>query len=254
MLSEGVKVSTELEVSPPRETAITPMEMLSRAFMVAIEHGAALEVVDRILAQQREMMVYQDKIEFNDAMQRAQSAMTPIRADMNNPQTKSKYASYAKLDRALRPIYSKEGFALSFNTADCPLPDHERVLCEVTHGGYSKMYQKDMPNDGKGAKGGDVMTKTHASGAATSYGMRYLLKMIFNVAVGEDDTDGNTPSGPGLVEMEYLEYRDAIENADTLASLQRVYIEAYKKAQAMGDKHAMASFLEIKDKRKAELS
>jgi hypothetical protein len=24
-----------------------------------------------------------------------------------------------------------------------------------------------------------------------SYGMRYLLKMIFNVAVGEDDNDGN---------------------------------------------------------------
>ena len=35
------------------------------------------------------------------------------------------------------------------------------------------------------------MTKTHATGAATQYGMRYLLKMIFNVAVGENDKDGN---------------------------------------------------------------
>jgi hypothetical protein len=50
-----------------------------------------------------------------------------------------------------------------------------------------------MPADGKGAKGGDVMTKTHATGAAMSYGMRYLLKMIFNVAIGEDDKDGNAP-------------------------------------------------------------
>lgn len=48
-----------------------------------------------------------------------------------------------------------------------------------------------MPADGKGAKGGDVMTRTHATGAAATYGMRYLLKMIFNVAIGEDDNDGN---------------------------------------------------------------
>jgi hypothetical protein len=56
-----------------------------------------------------------------------------------------------------------------------------------------RRYQADMPADGKGAKGGDVMTKTHATGSGMSYGMRYLLKMIFNVAVGEDDTDGNEP-------------------------------------------------------------
>jgi hypothetical protein len=53
-----------------------------------------------------------------------------------------------------------------------------------------------MPADGKGAKGGDVMTRTHATGSALSYGMRYLLKMIFNVAVGEDDDDGNDADEP----------------------------------------------------------
>jgi hypothetical protein len=42
-----------------------------------------------------------------------------------------------------------------------------------------------------GSKGNDVMTKTHAVGAAVTYGRRYLLTMIFNIAIG-DDTDGNT--------------------------------------------------------------
>jgi len=98
----------------------------------------------------------------------------------------------------LRPIYTKHGFGLSFNTAESPIADHIRIVCEVTHiGGGSKVYHIDMPNDGKGAKGGDVMTKTHATGAAITYGCRYLLKMIFNVAVGEDDTDGNMP-GDGV--------------------------------------------------------
>ena len=73
-----------------------------------------------------------------------------------------------------------------------PYPDHVRVVCYVGHvGGHSRAYHVDMPADGKGAKGGDVMTKTHAVGAGMSYGMRYLLKMIFNIAIGEDDDDGN---------------------------------------------------------------
>ena len=132
------------------------------------------------------------KGEFNRAMSAAQQEMRPIAADAVNPQTRSRYASYAALDRVLRPIYTAHGFGLSFNTGDASTPEHIRVICIVSHAaGHSEPYRVDMPSDGKGAKGGDVMTKTHAAGAAMSYGMRYLLKMIFNVAVGEDDTDGN---------------------------------------------------------------
>lgn len=134
---------------------------------------------------------------FNEAMHAAQAEMRPIEADANNPQTRSRYASYLKLDKALRPIYSKRGFSLSFNTEDSPLADHMRPVCYVSHtGGHTRKYQIDIPTDGKGAKGNDVMTKTHAVGAGASYGMRYLLKMIFNVLVGEDDRDGNEAEPP----------------------------------------------------------
>ncbi len=67
-----------------------------------------------------------------------------------------------------------------------------------------------MPADGKGAKGGDVMTKTHATGAAASYGARYLLKGIFNIAVGDDDRDGNAPpeTEKFITEEQVMELRD----------------------------------------------
>ena len=129
---------------------------------------------------------------FNAAMHAAQAEMRPIEADANNPQTRSRYATYTKLDKALRPIYSKHGFSQSFNSVDSPIAEHMRLLCYVSHvGGHTRTYQIDIPTDGKGAKGNDVMTKTHAVGAGASYGMRYLLKMIWNVLVGEDDVDGN---------------------------------------------------------------
>lgn len=136
------------------------------------------------------------KGEFNRAMSLAQAEMRPVAADASNPQTRSRYASYAAIDNKLRPIYTKHGFGMSFNTGETPLAEHIRILCTVSHSaGFSVDYHVDMPSDGKGAKGGDVMTKTHAAGAALAYGMRYLVKMIWNVAVGEDDRDGNQDEG-----------------------------------------------------------
>ena len=128
---------------------------------------------------------------FNAAMSAAQREMRPVAADAFNPSTRSKYASYEAIHSALRPIYTSHGFGLSFNTAAAEQSDHVVILCLVTHEmGHSREYRLDMPADGKGARGSDVMTKTHAVGSAVSYGMRYLLKMIFNVAIGEDDDDG----------------------------------------------------------------
>jgi hypothetical protein len=84
-----------------------------------------------------------------------------------------------------------------------------------------------MPADGKGARGNDVMTKTHAAGSAMSYGMRYLLKLIFNVAVGVDlDDDGNGASNP---EMEIdPSWFDAIKSAADEASLRKVKADMVK--------------------------
>ena len=112
-----------------------------------------------------------------------------------------------------------------------------------------------MPADGKGAKGGEVMTKTHAMGAATAYGMRYLLKMIWNVAVGEDDTDGNSGSQTGrkMAESAFLTHLDNIRNAGNMDELKRLFSNASKDALELADQGSMRSFIEARDQRKGEL-
>lgn len=179
----------DVAVIEPEPTSI--LTVIERA---ARSPDVDLDKMERLLAMHERTVMKQAETSFNQSMTDAQSAMGRISTDATNPQTRSKYATYGKLDRELRPIYTQHGFALSFDTDDSPLADHIRVVCHVSHrDGFSKRHHIDMPADGKGAKGGDVMTKTHATGAASSYGMRYLLKMIFNVAIGEDDTDGNPP-------------------------------------------------------------
>jgi len=217
----------------------------------AVSSGAGIDTIERLVALQERMQAKEAERQWDDAMNRCQNQMRIIGVNATNPQTRSKYATYDKLDRVLRPIYSAETFSLSFGTADCPLADHVRVTCRVSRSGHSRDYQIDMPADGKGAKGGDVMTKTHATGAAASYGMRYLLKMIFNVAVGEDDDDGNS-AGPKASEPELLERLDWIRNCDTLEELQGSYTQSFKWAKEIGDQDAMKSLVAAKDAKKRE--
>jgi hypothetical protein len=173
------------------EHAASLMNVIARA---ASDPNVDIDKMERLIAMQERIQAREAEIAFSNAMNAAQTEMRPIAANAANPQTRSRYATYDKLDRVLRPTYTEHGFSLSFDEGDSPKPDHVRVLCYVSHiAGHTRTYHRDMPADGKGAKGGDVMTKTHAAGAAGSYGARYLLKGIFNVAVGEEDEDGNKP-------------------------------------------------------------
>lgn len=190
--ARGRAIAPAVAAAEPAAVVTGASDMMTMFERLARDPNASVDKIERLMALWERGEANRAEAQFNAAMSEAQQAMRPVEADAYNPSTKSRYASYEALDSALRPIYTKHGFALSFNTADAPLPDYIRVLCAVTHtGGCAKSYAIDMPTDGKGARGGDVMTKTHAVGSGVSYGMRYLLKMIFNVAVGESDDDGN---------------------------------------------------------------
>ena len=185
------------QIPVPRSETAAVLHMIERA---ARDPAVDVGKMCQLMEMRRDALKEQAEEEFNQAMAAVQGQMRAIVADANNPQTRSRYASYYALDKAIRPIYSAEGLALSFDSEDSPKPEHVRFVCYVTRGKHTRKYKIDMPADGKGAKGGDVMTKTHATGSAATYGQRYLLRMIFNIAVGGDD-DGNAasntaPSGP----------------------------------------------------------
>lgn len=179
-----------------------------QAIITAIERASMnprinLDKMDRLMAMQERILGQFREAQFNAALAAAQAEMGRIPTNKFNAHTKSHYADYPAIDRLTRPIYTKHGFGLSFDEGETPKADHVRVLCLVTHiGGHSRMYHRDMPADGKGAKGGDVMTQTHAVGSAFTYGQRYVVKGIWNLAIGVDpreaDDDGNAAGGVGF--------------------------------------------------------
>jgi hypothetical protein len=224
----------------PASTAVAHREEGGSAVVAQPEIGSVMSIIGRMASdpamdidkfarllefQEREV-ARQAEQAFNAAMSAAQAEMEPVRKDAKSD--KGKYASYDALDQAIRPIYTKHGFGLSFDTGDAPKADDIRLLCYVTHeAGGSRTYRLDMPADGKGAKGGDVMTRTHATGSAATYGQRYLLKMVFNIAVSTDD-NGNAAGARAASGA----FQTAVATVNGLATL--ADLKAWKAQHAAG--------------------
>lgn len=131
---------------------------------------------------------------FNEALANAEAEMATISTNANNPQTKSRYATFARLDGEIRPIYTKHGFGIQFNTEPMGEPNMIRVVGMLSNGMVQRRFQVDMPIVTQGLRGQDMMTRTHATISAISYGKRQLEILMFNLAIGDDD-DGNRAGG-----------------------------------------------------------
>jgi hypothetical protein len=146
-----------------------------------------------LLRMQREIVEEQARRAFNVAMAEAQAEMMPIIRDATNPHTQSKYAKLETIDREMRPIYTRHGFAVRFGSAPSPNNGWIRIVCTVSHtGGYSETNYLDAPPDDKGARGGTSKTGVQAVGSAVTYLRRYLLAMVFNIVLADDDDGEGT--------------------------------------------------------------
>lgn len=237
---------TDMTVAQRGETLPAPREYApvsdTSALIQAISDAARDPAVDvgkmeRLFAMRKELAAEQAEIAFNAAMSGVQEKMRRVTTDKRNAQTGSDYATYGQLDRALRPLYTEGGFALSFTTEPSGA-SMVRVVCFVSHAaGHTRRYEIDMPADGKGAKGNDVMTRTHATGSAATYGMRYLLKMIFNVAIGKDD-DGNGANRTARPSAEEAKTARWLEAAGKIEDMPQYQQQLAKLKKEYGNKNA----------------
>jgi hypothetical protein len=229
-------------------TPMGPMEMIQASLQSAMNKGEGLEVYDRLLERMERQRDYDDREAFNAALQRIQSKLKSIPKRGWNPDTKSKFAKEEDIDKVLDSLLFEERMSLNFEPESHPQPEMMRVVGILSLGAYSKRYPLDMPADGKGAKGGGVMSRTHAMGSAITYGKRYLKTMMFNLHFKDTDDDGNAAAG--LTVNVYAPLMDAIENGHTIGDVTAAYIRALKAAKTDTEK---AAFEAAANKRKAEL-
>lgn len=219
-------------------------------------------IADRLEAEKKQAR----EQAFYAAISEAQKKMHKVVANKRNDHTRSRYASYDALDAALRPIYTEHGFGVTFDTEVSPKGvDHMRVYADVTHrDGHIRQYKIDMPIVTKGPQGKDVMTPIHASGSAFTYGKRYLLSGIFNIAIGNDPTDddgnaaggaANTPITAAQVEELKKLITDSGTKLDDFLAFGKVEsLEAIPVAQFASAKFMLEEKIRLKAAKKAATS
>lgn len=182
------------------ETAPAVMSESAAIFHI-IERAARdpnvdIDKMQRLMEMREREMARLAQVEFNKAMKAAQADMPQVVRDADNDQAKSRYARYETISEAIQPIITKHGFSLTFSEGTTAKENHIRVLCDVMHeGGHTKQYHADIPFDNVGMKGNANKTNTHAYGSTKSYGKRYLKCDIFDVALKNEDDDGNSAGG-----------------------------------------------------------
>lgn len=146
-----------------------------------------------LLRMQRDIVTEQERREFNRAMSAAQAEMLPVIRDATNAHIGSKYARLETIDREMRPVYTQHGFSVRYGSAPSPREGWLRIICTVSHvGGYSETNYLDAPPDASGQQGRSNKTPVQAVGSSVTYLRRYLLTMVFNIVLANDDDDGES--------------------------------------------------------------
>ena len=193
----AVAIQSEAPPPAPAETA-TLINIIDR---VSQMKDLDVQKLKELLDMQERITDRNALVAFNAAMKAAQSEMPQVLRDAKNTQTNSRYARYETISEKIQPVITKHGFSLSFGEDDSPKANHIRIVCDVAHeAGHTKRYHADIPVDNVGMKGSVNKTATHAYGSTKSYGKRYLKCDIFDVAVTDQDDDGNAAGTPGLTE------------------------------------------------------
>ncbi len=144
-----------------------------------------------LLDVQERMMAKQAEINFNADFARLQADLPRIKKDasiVHNGKLISKYATYEKIDEAIRPLLIKHGFGLRYNSE--PTADGKSVVITGTlshRDGHSITDKIPLGFDASGAK-----NNVQGVGSTIAYGKRYLAGMLLNLVFEGEDDDGKS--------------------------------------------------------------
>lgn len=183
-------------VPAPRDVASQLMRVIEANPTAGAENlKALLDGMERITKWQAEQ-------EFTAAFSRLKFPAIRKTAKGHN----AKYAPYEEIQRIIDPILSAEGFTLTFSSGEATaqgIPTHG-LLSHV--GGHSRPGVIYLPPDVTPTRSGSTtMNALQQVGSSTSYGMRYVAKLMLNLRFVGDDDDGAASSAVTQQQVDEIE-------------------------------------------------
>lgn len=146
-----------------------------------------VDALDKLLAMQERMIADSRRMQFVEAMARLAPQLPVIARNGELKHLDRKYAKGEDVDKAIRPLYSREGFTIQWNTAPGE-GGKVRMLAKLSHvGGHHEPFQMDLPPDVGGGK-----NAVQAIVSSRSYAKRVMTIDMFNLQIEGEDTDGES--------------------------------------------------------------
>lgn len=213
----------------------------------ALSQGIEPDKLGKLLDLQERWEATKAKQAYFQAMNRVQSLLPRVVRDRENAHTKSMYATLEAVNISVVPVFTENGFSISFNEVDCIVPDSLKLVATVRHAeGHEEQFSAVIPLDGVGIKGNANKTATQSKGSTIAYGRRYLMLMIGNITVVNEDNDGNSHE-PTLTEEQLVILRTKFHDHFNLGvgkypdveTLERKFVEWLAAAQKTPDVTAL---------------
>lgn len=186
--------SKELAAPLPANESAAMLQIISTA---AMNPEVDIDKMERMMVMHEKLLNRDAQMAYNSAMSKLQSELPTITENGQievNKVIRSKYAKFEDINEAIRPLLKKHGFSVSFKS------DFVEQMLDVTgiishKQGHSEQTTMRLPFDTSGSK-----NNVQAIGSSVSYGKRYCVCMLLNIATGGEDNDGNTmPETPLFV-------------------------------------------------------
>lgn len=224
-----MKTETIQDVEPIQAVAVLPesgqaVAVASQAdqFLTTIQAAASdastdMDKMERLYSMYKDIKATEASAAYNAAMALAQGEMGRVEKTHWNSQTKSFYAKVEDVISAIKPIWVRHGFSLSFYEGEGAPDGWVMAMCDVSHAaGDTRTFRSPMPIDDKGMQGKPNKTLIHGLRSAKTYAQRYLLGDIFSleIMVRGKDNDGNTDPVERITEDQALEIHAKLTDND----------------------------------------
>jgi hypothetical protein len=251
--------ATEIQPVAPETILVrrdpSPMELIQRA----LDQPPSLEqvqVVERLWTLQKELLDRQARIDFDEALNRCQKAVGRITPNVKRKDTDSWWADYAELDKHLRPVYTGEGFSISYSEVPPIHPGKVRICAIMSRAGASREFFHEITPSTTGPKGNVMATATDADAIAASRAKRYILTDIFNIAAAIDKKEKEAvPEAQRefMAEATIDEWVEAMKQAPDFDALKGIFSDCWGKAKKLNDQNAKTIFQKVYEAQKRSL-
>lgn len=155
--------------------------------------NVAADKLEMLWRMRKELLAEEHREAFDAAFAQMAAELPQVRRDGTVDLTRDgkrigiiKFARWEDMDRVIRPIMAKYGFALSFTTVE---RDGGKLLIrgELMREGHSRLAEIPLPPDI-----GPGRNALQAVGSAISYGKRYCAEMLLNIVRCGEDDDANS--------------------------------------------------------------